>query len=96
VIACGVGLIVLAGVLAMYQWIHAQYLPELRVGDLARREIATAAAHNLIWIAVTTGYVILTILILPTRISKGDQASGKDRRRIDFRTFGRQQPVDKP
>ena len=96
VIACGVALIVVAGVLAMYQWIHTRYLPELLVSDLARREIATAAAHNLVWIAVTGGYVMLTILILPARVSKGAPPTGKGKGRVGFRTFGRQPSDDKP
>lgn len=66
VMACGVGLIVIAGVIAMWQWLRDQYLPGLPASDLARRAVAIMAARNLLWIAAAVGYVVVTILVLPT------------------------------
>jgi hypothetical protein len=65
IIACGVALIVLVGVIAMYRWIETEHLPTLPANDLARREVARAAAHNLIWIAAAAAYVTLTVLAVP-------------------------------
>lgn len=88
VIACGVALAVLAGVLAMWQWIRSAYLPDLPKANVVEREQAAAAARNLLWIAAAVAYVILTILILPVPPPKPRPDKPE---RIDFRTYGRQE-----
>jgi hypothetical protein len=88
VIACGVALAVVAGVMGMWQWLRSAYLPELPESDVMRREIAVTAAHNLVWIAAAVAYVILTILIMPVPVGKSKPAADQPKR-IDFRTFGR-------
>jgi hypothetical protein len=88
VIACGVALVVLATVMAMWQWLRKEYLPGLPPGESAERAVALAASANLLWIAGALGYVVITILLLPrSEKPAGEGDSGKQR--IDFRRFGR-------
>jgi hypothetical protein len=88
VIACGVALVVLATVMAMWQWLRRVYLPGLPSGDSAERAVALAASANLLWIAGALGYVLITILLLP-RSEKPPGRSDSGEQRIDFRRFGR-------
>jgi hypothetical protein len=87
IIAGGVGLIVLAGVMAMWQWIRTQLLPETPPAALARREILQSQMINLLWIAGVVVYVLLTIAIQPIPPAK---KRPEKPRRIDFRTYGRE------
>jgi hypothetical protein len=88
VIAAGVALVVLAGFMAMWQWVHGELLPATPPTAIARREMLQAQAENLLWIAAAIGYVFLTILILPIPARKTELPAGKPGR-VDFRTFGR-------
>ncbi len=88
IIACGVALVVLAGVLAMWQWLRNELLPAAPPSAAAQREVLLMQSRNLIWIAAAVGYVLLTILILPIPAGKPDSQTGKPKR-IDFRKFGR-------
>lgn|GEM_PF-7119867 len=85
IIACGVGLAVLAGVMAMWQWIRTVLLPETPISAVARREILLLHLTNLLWIAASAAYVIVSLMILPVPPKKADPPAG----RIDFRTYGK-------
>ena len=89
VIACGVALVVLAAVMAMWHWLRKQYLPAVPTLDVARRETAVTAAYNLLWIAAAVGHVVLTILILPAPRTKSEPGADKAAQPVDFRRFGR-------
>jgi hypothetical protein len=88
VIAGGVALVVLAGFMAMWQWVHGELLPATPPTAVARRELLQMQSQNLLWIAATIGYVFLTILILPIPAEKSEPRAGRPKR-VDFRTFGR-------
>ena len=88
-VACGVGLIVLAGVMAMWHWISDEYLPLLPASDLARRRMALTAAHNLLWIAAAVVYVLASVLALPRPAAGNDAPAGKAGRRTGVGDFGR-------
>lgn len=87
IIALGVGLIVLAGVMAMWQWIRTQLLPEAPAAAFDRRNLLHDQMTNLVWIAGATLYVLLSLGIqpVPPRKSVSDKP-----KRIDFRTYGRE------
>ena len=88
VIAGGVALVVLAGFMAMWQWVHGELLPATPPTAVVRREVLQMQSENLLWIAATIGYVFLTILILPIPARKSEPQADQHKR-IDFRTFGR-------
>ena len=88
IIAAGVALIVLASVMAMWQWIRGELLPAIPAAATARREILQTDSKNLLWIAASVAYVFLTVVILPMPAEPGRPRS-EEARRIDFRTFGR-------
>jgi hypothetical protein len=88
VIAAGVALIVLAAVMAMWQWIRRELLPGIPPDDVARREIVQADCENLLWIAGAVTYVLVSILILPIPPGQSEPPAGESPR-IDFRTYGR-------
>jgi hypothetical protein len=88
-IACGVALVVLAGVLAMWQWLRNDFVPGLPVADVAGRGAAVMAAHNLVWIAAAVGYVLLTVLVLPSPAKTSEPPRDKPGARIDSRRFSR-------
>ena len=86
VIAGGMGLIVLAGVMAMWQWIRTHLLPETPITALDRRDQLHAQMINLIWIAGGVIYVLLALGIRPVPPPKRYEKP----KRIDFRTYGRE------
>lgn len=88
VIAVGMSLIVLAGVLGMWQWIHSELLPGIPSAEVVRREILQTVAENLLWIAAAVAYVLVSILVLPVPRRETTVRAGKPQR-IDFRTYGR-------
>ncbi|MBU0616081.1 MAG: hypothetical protein KKI02_00020 [Planctomycetes bacterium] len=88
VIAAGVALIVLAGVMAMWQWIRGELLPATPPAAGARHEILRTQSANLLWIAAAVAYVFVTVLIFPIPAEKGGPQTGRSDG-IDFRTFGR-------
>jgi hypothetical protein len=88
VIAVGVALIVLAGVMAMWQWLRGELLPGIPSADVVRREIVQTDSENLLWIAAAITYVLLSILVLPVPAEKPGPPAGQPQR-IDFRTYGR-------
>ena len=87
VIAAGVALVVLAGVMAMWNWVRNELLPSTPPELIARRELLQAQAVNLLWITVTVAYVFLSILILPLLPPKPPPSDKPEK--IDFRTYGR-------
>jgi len=89
VVACGVALTVLAGVMAMWHQIRSDYLPRLPASGNALAERLTLAADNLLWIAAGVGYVVFTILIVSRPTKKSAPPSEKADGRIDFRRYGR-------
>ena len=89
VIACGVALIVLAGVMAMWQWLRKEYLPEVPVTDVARSAAAVTISRNLVWIAAALSYVIVTILVLPGAARQSGPRTGKTAGRDDSRRLRR-------
>jgi len=92
VIACGVALILLAGVMAMWTRIQTEYLPGLErplAADAARVQLLRMAAGNLLWITAATAYVALTLFVLPKPAKKPAPAADQTGKRIDFHQFGR-------
>ncbi len=88
VVAAGVALIVLAAVMAMWQWIRVELLPGAPTDPMARDTMLRAQSENLLWIAAGVAYVLLTVAILPIPSGKRAQQTAQPGR-IDFRTFGR-------
>ena len=88
VMVCGVALALLAYVLGMWQWFRGTYLPELPPTEAERREVVELTTQNLLWIAGSVLYVVISVLILPKPPPLVEPPL-KERKRIDFRTFGR-------
>ena len=69
-------------------WFRGTYLPELPPSEPERRQDVLLATRNLLWIAGAVVYVVVSVLILP-KPPPLIEPQTKDRKRIDFRTFGR-------
>lgn len=89
VMACGVGLTVLASMMAMWHQIRRDWLPQLPTSGDALAERLMLAAGNLLWIAAAVGYVLVTVLLLPEPTKRANLQSDKASRQIDFRRRGR-------
>jgi hypothetical protein len=80
VMACGVGLAVLASVMAMWHQISTNYLPYLPASGNALGERFALVAGNLLWVAAGVAYVLVTVLALPEPARKagppGDRSDG--------------------
>lgn len=63
--SCGVLLVVAGGVMAYRQWLGDVYLDRLPEGDERSRAEAATALVNLLWIAGSLGYLLVTTLSLP-------------------------------
>lgn len=87
IIAVGVGMIVLAAVMAMWQWIRGELLPETPPAATAGRELLQGQMSNLLWIAGSVVYVLSSLAIRPFPPRKVTPVKPK---RIDFRTYGRE------
>jgi hypothetical protein len=85
VIACGVGLTVLASVMAMWHQIRTDYLPRVSASGDGLAERFALAAGNLLWIAGTVAYVLLTVLLLPRPAKRSEPPGENTGGRVDFR-----------
>ncbi len=89
VMACGVGLTVMASVMAMWHQIRTNYLPHLPASGNALGERFTLVAGNLLWIAAAVVYVLVSVLALPRPAEKTESPTRRADRRLDFRGPGR-------
>lgn len=89
VIASGVALIVLAIVMAMWQWVRREHLGRPPTPDVERYRAALTVSRNLVWIGTALVYVIVTILVLPGPAARRGARRDQIGKRLDSRRFHR-------
>lgn len=88
IVGVGVAVTVLATVLGMWHWIYVELLPMAPQTDNLEEASLLFQARNLIWIAGSVAYVLLTFMLLPSAPLK-ERPDPNAPQRIDFRTYGR-------
>lgn len=89
-VLAGIGLILLGGALATYQWYRGQVLPGAQVASTPEELTAlNTRLGNLLWIAGTIAYLMLSVFVLPTQPDESKIRDVGGANYVDFRTFGR-------
>jgi hypothetical protein len=87
-VGIGIAITVLASVLGMWQWIRVELLPIAPHIESLEETSLLFQARNLLWIAGSVIYVLVTFLLLPNAPPRRPRDPNAPQR-IDFRTYGR-------